>query len=102
LLINDRSKTWDATYDAVKAANSAEGFTGEDGMLRVSFFTKVIASVHSSSAQDFDVSGIFGELAKDDYNRTVELARGFEHEAPRASAVIAIARSVLDEKAKKN
>ena len=102
LLINDRSKTWDATYDAVRAANSAEGFTGEDGAIRVSFFTKVIASVHSSSAQDFDVSGIFGELAKEDYNRTVELARGFEREAPRASAVIAIARSVLDEKAKKN
>jgi hypothetical protein len=102
LLINDRSKTWDATYDAVRAANSAEGFTGEDGVLRVSFFTKAISSIHFSSAQDFDVSGIFGELAKDDYNRTVELARGFEREAPRASAVIAIARSVLDEKAKKN
>jgi hypothetical protein len=102
LLINDRSKTWDATYDAVKAANSAEGFTGEDGVLRVSFFTKAISSIHFSSAQDFDVSGIFGELAKEDYNRTVELARGFEREAPRASAVIAIARSVLEEKAKKN
>jgi hypothetical protein len=102
LLVNDRSKSWDATYDAVKAANSAEGFTGEDGVLRVSFFTKAISSIHSSSAQDFDVSGIFGELAKEDYNRTVELARGFEREAPRASAVIAIARSVLDEKAKKN
>ncbi|MDX6403529.1 MAG: hypothetical protein QOH70_984 [Blastocatellia bacterium] len=100
LLINDRSKTWDATYDAVRAANSAEGFTGEDGVLRISFFTKVIASVHSSSAQDFDVSGIFGELAKEDYNRTVELARGFEREAPRASAVIAIAKAVLENKDK--
>ncbi|HMG74169.1 MAG TPA: hypothetical protein VK582_11765 [Pyrinomonadaceae bacterium] len=100
LLVNDRSKTWDATYDAVKAANSAEGFTGEDGVLRVSFFTKAIASIHTSSAQDFDVSGIFGELAKDDYNRTVELARGFEREAPRASAVIAIARAVLEDKKK--
>jgi hypothetical protein len=100
LLINDRSKTWDATYDAVRAANSAEGFTGEDGVLRVSFFTKVIASVHTSSAQDFDVTGIFGELAKDDYNRTVELARGFEREAPRASAVIAIAKAVLENKDK--
>ncbi|MDX6528117.1 MAG: hypothetical protein QOH41_407 [Blastocatellia bacterium] len=100
LLVNDRSKTWDATYDAVRAANSAEGFTGEDGAIRVSFFTKVIASVHSSSAQDFDVTGIFGELAKDDYNRTVELARGLEREAPRASAVIAIAKAVLEEKKK--
>ena len=100
LLVNDRNKTWDAAYDAVKAANSAEGFTGEDGVLRISFFTKAIASIHSSSAQDFDVSGIFGELAKDDYNRTVELARGFEREAPRANAVIAIARAVLEDKKK--
>jgi hypothetical protein len=100
LLVSERGKSWDATYDAIKAANSAEGFTGEDGVLRISLQTKSMTSMRSSSAQDFDVSGIFGELAKDDYNRTVELARGFEREAPRASAVIAIARAVLEEKKK--
>ena len=100
LLINDRGKSWDATYDAVKAANSTEGFTGEDGVVRIGLQTKGMTSLHSSSVQDFDVAGIFGELAKDDYNRTVELARGFEHEAPRASAVIAIARAVLEDKKK--
>jgi hypothetical protein len=46
------------------------------------------------------MAGIFTELARDDYNRAVELARGFEREAPRASAVIAIARAVLEEKPK--
>ena len=100
LVLVDRSKSWDAVYEAIKAANSAEGFTGEDGVLRIALQTKSMASVRASSAQDFDVSGIFGELAKEDYNRTVDLARGFEREAPRASAVIAIARSVLDEKKK--
>ncbi len=100
LLVSDRVKSWDATYDAVKAANSAEGFTGEDGVLRISLITKAMGSVRMSSADDFNVSGIFGELAKDDYNRTVELARGFDREAPRASAVIAIARAVLEEKKK--
>ncbi len=98
LLINDRGKTWDATYDAVKAANSSEGFTGEDGVIRMSLLTKTMSSMRSSGVQDFDVAGIFAELAKEDYNRTVELARGFEREAPRASAVIAIARAVLEEK----
>ncbi|MDX6384771.1 MAG: hypothetical protein QOK48_2344, partial [Blastocatellia bacterium] len=104
LLLNERARSWDATYDAVKAANSSEGFTGEDGVIRVSLITKSMSSIRTSSVQDFDVSGIFGELAKEDYNRTVELARGFEREAPRANAVIAIARSVLEdkEKAKKN
>jgi len=100
LLVIDRGKSWDATYDAVKAANSAEGFTGEDGVLRIGLQTKTMTSLRSSSVEDFDVAGIFAELAKDDYNRTVELARGFEREAPRASAVIAIARAVLENKDK--
>jgi hypothetical protein len=100
LLVSERGKSWDATYDAIKAANSAEGFTGEDGALRITLQTKSMTSMRMSSAQDFDVLGIFGELAKDDYNRTVELARGFEREAPRANAVIAIARAVLEEKKK--
>ena len=98
MLLIDRAKAWDAAYDAIKAANSAEGFTGEDGVLRVSLQTKGMSSIRSSSVQDFDVAGIFGELARDDYNRTVELARSFEREAPRASATIAIARTVLDDK----
>jgi hypothetical protein len=58
--------------------------------------------MRSSGAPDFDVSGIFSELAKDDYNRTVELARGFEREAPRANAVIAIAKAILENKDKPN
>lgn len=98
--INDRAKSWDAVYDAIKAANSAEGFTGEDGVLRISLLTKSMSSIRSSTVADFDVTGIFTELANEDYNRTVELARGFEREAPRASAVIAIARAVLEEKKK--
>lgn len=100
VLVSERGKTWDATYDAIKAANSAEDFTGEDGALHLTLMTKNMSSMRSSSAADFDVSGIFAELARDDYSRTVELARGFEHEAPRASAVIAIARAVLEEKKK--
>lgn len=100
LFLSDRDKTWDAVYDAVKAANSAEGFTGEDGVLRISLLTKSMASVRSSTVADFDVSGLFRELARADYNRTVELARGFDREAPRATATIAIARAVLEEKQK--
>ena len=100
LLIVDRTKSWDATYDGVKAANSAEGFSGEDGELRFFLRTKQGGGVSGSSVPEFDVAGIFAELTREDYNRTVELARGFEREAPRANAVIAIARAVLEEKRK--
>jgi hypothetical protein len=100
LLIIDRPKSWDATYDGVKAANSAEGFSGEDGELRIMLRTKQSGGVESSNVPEFDVAGIFAELARKDYNRTVELARGFERAGPRANAVIAIARAVLEEKRK--
>jgi hypothetical protein len=98
LLPLDRSRSWDAVSDAIKAANSAEGFTGEDGYIRITMQTKNMSSSRSSSVADFNVAGIFTELAKEDYNKAVEVIRGFQREAPRASATIAIARTVLEDK----
>jgi hypothetical protein len=60
--------------------------------------TKQMSSSRSSSVSDFNVAVIFAELAKEDYNTTVEVIRGFEREAPRASATIAIAKTVLEDK----
>lgn len=94
----DPARVWDATFDAVKAANSAEGFTGEDGELVLRFQSKGQSSVYSNDVPDFDVEGIFRELATRDYDRAVELARGFQGEGPRAVATIAIARAVLEPK----
>jgi hypothetical protein len=99
-LVVDRSRTWDAVHDAATAANSADGFTGEDGVLSTSLFTKGMSFSRSSSTPDFDVAPIYGELARDDYGRAVELARLLQGEASRANAVIAIARAVLEEKTK--
>ena len=100
VLLVDRSKIWDFAADIARAANSAEGFTGEDGVMRISLLTKGSSSIHSTSSGEFDVSGVFAELAKDDYSRTVELVRLFERQAPRATATIAIAKAVLEEKKK--
>jgi hypothetical protein len=96
----DPSRVWDATFDAVKAANSAEGFTGEDGEVVLKYQSKGHSSVHTSDVPDFDLDGIFRELATKDYDRAVELARGFQAEGPRAVATIAIARAILDPKKK--
>jgi hypothetical protein len=98
--IVDPSRVWDATFDAVKAANSAEGFTGEDGEIVMKFQSKGQSSVHTSDVADFDLDGIFRELATKDYDRAVELARGFQGEGPRAVATIAIARAILEPKKK--
>src|SRR5215216_2318372 len=71
----DRDKVWDATFDAVKAANSAEGFTGEDGEVVATFQSKGHSSVHTSDVPEFDLDGLFRDLATQDYDRAVELAR---------------------------
>ncbi len=94
-------RVWDATFDAVKAANSAEAFTGEDGGLVLQFQSKGQSSVNTNDVPDFDLEGIFKELSNEDYERAVELARGFEREGPRAIATIAIARAILEAKPQK-
>ena len=96
----DHARGWETSMEAIKAANSAEGFSGEDGVLRISLITQSMSSIRSSSVAEFNVADLFTLLTKEDYGRAVELARGFEREAPRASAVIAIARAVFEEKKK--
>ena len=102
LNVIDRDKVWDATFDAVKAANSAEGFTGEDGEVVATFQSKGHSSVHTSDVPEFDLDGLFRDLATQDYDRAVELARGFQSEGPRAVATIAIARAILEPKPQKS
>ncbi|HEX8887674.1 MAG TPA: hypothetical protein VF779_00750 [Pyrinomonadaceae bacterium] len=92
------SRAWETAFDAVKAANSADGFTGEDGELTLSVSSKSLISNKRDAVPDFDVNGIFGKLADDDYDHAIQLARGFQGEAPRINATIAIARAVLIEK----
>jgi hypothetical protein len=92
------SRAWDAVFDAVKAANSTNGFTGEDGGLNQTISTRSKIRASANAVPDFDIEGIFGKLANDDFDRAVQLARGFQGEAPRANATIDIARAVLNEK----
>ena len=94
----DRARVWEATFDAVKAANSADGFTGEDGELVIKFQSKGQASLRNKNVEDFDINGIFSYLALEHYDRAVELARGFQAEGPRAIATIAIAAAIVHPK----
>ncbi len=100
LKVIDAPRVWDAAFDAVKAANSAEGFTGEDGEIVLKFQSGGHSSVYTNDIAEFDLDGIFRDLAEKDYERAVELARGFQAEGPRAVATIAIARAILEPKKK--
>jgi hypothetical protein len=98
LKLIEPARAWEVVFDAVKAANSTDGFTGEDGALTMSVNSKSLISSRTESVPDFDVEGIFSKLAKSDYDRAVLLARSFQGESPRANATIAVARAVLNEK----
>lgn len=96
----DRGRVWEAIGEAVKAGNSANGFSGEDAQISARFSLGRGGGTTTSNftVESFDLEGIFGLLAKEDIYRAVELARGFTSDAPRAVATLAIARSVLEKK----
>ncbi len=94
----DRNRAWEIVGEAVRAANSVEGFTGEDSRLTLKIQTPFMNSIRTSSTENFDLPSMFRALTKEDYQRAVGLAQNFEADSPRATALISIAREVLDEK----
>jgi hypothetical protein len=94
----DPTRVWTIMPDLVKAANSAADFTGEDGQLVIKFQSKTHASIHSSSVDSFNLKPLFQKLAAADMDHSIELAKTFTGEAPRASSIIAVATTVLTKK----
>lgn len=94
----DRGRVWEALAEAVKAANSAAQFSGEDAQVVARFALGRGASTSNVTVENFDLEGIFGLLAKEDIYRAIDSARGFTADAPRAVATLAIARAVLKTK----
>jgi hypothetical protein len=79
-----------------KAANSAEGFTGEDSSISARLETAQMVVMTSATAQEFDLLSVFRPLSGADLMRAIQVTKGFTGEAPRAVATLAIARSILE------
>jgi len=94
----DRARAWEMMLEVAKAANSAEGFNGEDGRLMMRLQTKNMVSMRISTVAAFNLPSVFPALAKENATQAIEIARSFEGEAPRATALIAVARALLSEK----
>jgi hypothetical protein len=97
----DNARAWGMMGEVIKAANAFSEFSGEDGemTLRV-VFKGGGAMTNNFTIESFDLTGLFTALAQEDFNRAVDLPKGFTGESPRAVAVLAIARTVLDKKQK--
>ena len=94
----DRARAWETMLEVAKASNSAEGFNGEDGRLTMRLQTRNMTSMRSNSVDAFNLPGIFRSLAQENATQAIEIARSFEDEAPRATALLAVARALLVEK----
>jgi len=94
----DRVRSWEVLGEVIKAANSAEAFTGEDSRISSRLSTKYMTVITNSTAEDFDLLAVFRHLARADLLRAVQLAKTFTGEAPRAVATLAVARAILDPK----
>ena len=91
----DHSKVWDAVLEAVKAANSVSDFSGQDAQVVARFRYGGGTTTTNFTVNSFDLDAIFAALAKEDLYRSIEMARAFMADPPRATATLAIARSIL-------
>ncbi|HLE63135.1 MAG TPA: hypothetical protein VI750_08355 [Pyrinomonadaceae bacterium] len=100
MIPGDRVRAWELITEAVKAANSAENFTGEDGNVSSRLQTRQMVLVTNASSEDFDLTGAFRALARDDFQRSIELAKSLTGEAARSLATLAIGRSALEKRSR--
>jgi hypothetical protein len=94
----DPVRSWETLSEVVKAANSADGFTGEDSQVSSRLQTPQMVVATSATAEDFDLLAVFRVLSRADLLRAIQVAKGFTGEAPRAVATLAIARAVLEKR----
>jgi len=94
----DLVRAWETLSEVIKAANAADAFTGEDMRMYARLQTKNMGVVTSSTAEDFDLAGLFRQLARADLMRAVQVTKSFTGPAPRAVATLAIAQSVLEKR----
>jgi hypothetical protein len=92
----DEVRAWELLGEAVKAANSVETFNGENEQLTFGLLaTRTGIRTMSVSAVDFNLTGLISALTKVDLTRTTDVAKSFKNAAPRATAILAIARALL-------
>jgi hypothetical protein len=97
----ERSRAWELLHKTIKFANSSEDFSGDDirkpkwSMIATRNGTRFIRLPDA----DFKLSLVLRALAQDDLLRSIELAKSFRYDAPRAYAKLAIARAALEKPA---
>ena len=91
----DRPRTWEVMSEAIRAANNADNFTGEDGQLNARLQSDNFVAIIPVNVPTFNLAPIFTLLAQEDYYQAISLAHNLSGESPRSAARLAIAASLL-------
>ena len=94
----DMVRAWETLSEVIKAANAADAYTGEDTRIFSRIQTKQMTVINTSTAEDFDLLGLFRHLARADLMRAVQVTKSFTGYVPRAVATLAIAQSILEKR----
>ena len=94
-LAADINRSWEVANEAVKAANAAEGFSGEADRLSVALVTSSGLKLIDLDTAALNPSVLLSSLAKQELTRASDLAKSFKHEAPRAVAILAVASAAM-------
>jgi hypothetical protein len=94
-LAADIIRSWEVATEAVKAANAADGFSGEAEGLSIVLVTSSGLKMMDLDTSDLNLSVLISSLTKQDPTRASDLAKSFKYEAPRAIATLAVASAVM-------
>lgn len=94
----DIVRCWEVAAEANKAANAIEGFSGEPNVLSVPLITNSGLKLLDLDTSDMNLATLVNSLAKQDLARASDFAKSFRYEAPRAVAILAVARSAMEKR----
>lgn len=92
----DQTRVWETMSRVAKAANECENFHGENEIY-FSILSRNGTKSIGIGGENFSLNRAFQLLAKDDFYRAIDLTKSFNHEAPRAASILAIASEILNE-----
>jgi hypothetical protein len=94
----DSVRAWEIAGEAVKVADATDKFTGENVQITFPMMMKSGIKFTSIGGEEFGLSGLLRSLTEDDFYRASDLAKSFKNDAPRAVAILAVARVVMEKK----
>jgi hypothetical protein len=94
----DRVRTWELLSETIKAANRVSDFTGENSDTSLTLEGKFSIRLTTQLASPTDLAEVFQTLGTENFYQALDASKAIVGDAPKAIAMIAVARAVLDEK----